>query len=93
MARRRTTAGEALARPAMDIPAETKATVRITVDLPRDAHRTLRGWALDATLDASVLVQGLLALAEADPALRVRADVAARKIVRDRMIAAAEARR
>ena len=93
MARRRTTAGEALARPALDPTVDTKPTVRITVDLPRDVHRDLRRWALDATLDASVLVQGLLAVAQEDPALRVRADVAARKIVRARKVAAAEARR
>jgi hypothetical protein len=94
MAPRRTTAGEALVRPAMapTAPVDGKATVRITVDLPREVHRLLREWALDATLDASVLVLGLLGLAEDDAAVRVRAEEAARGIVRARR-AAAEARR
>jgi hypothetical protein len=93
MAPRRTTAGEALVRPAMTTtPIDAKTTVRITVDLPRDVHRDLRRWTADATLDASVLVLGLLGLAEDDPAVRVRAEEAARAIVRARR-AAAEARR
>ena len=90
MAPKRTRAADALARPAMATPdATVKATVRITVDVPRVAHRALRDWSLDTALDASVLVLGLLELSFQDPAVRVRAEEEGRAVLRARQ----EARR
>lgn len=84
MAPRRVAAGDAITRPAMAPSAPVRTTVRITVDLPTARHRALRDWALDTALDASVLVLGLLELVETDPAVRVRAEEAARAVLRAR---------
>jgi len=78
----RTRPVDALARPAMPAapsatPTPARTTKRVTLDLDHADHRALRLWALDAELDASLLLRALLALAEADPAIRSRAEALA----------------
>lgn len=63
---RRLPAGAALVR--SDMPAETKATRRLTVDLPVDVHRAFRQLALDLDTDTSALMRRLVAQALAEAA-------------------------
>lgn len=54
-----------------------RKTRRLTIDLPLDDHAELRRWATEADVPASYLIRELLALAEADPTVRHRAEAAA----------------
>jgi hypothetical protein len=51
----------ALDRP--DLPATTKSTRRLTVDVPIAVHRAFRQLALDRDTDTSALLRGLIARA------------------------------
>jgi hypothetical protein len=68
MSARRAVAASALARPEM--PAATKSTRRLTVDLPVDVHRAFRQLALDLDTDTSALMRRLVAQALAEAAGR-----------------------
>lgn len=75
-------ASDGLDRPAMHArttpePRPARETRRFTLDIPAEDHRALRSWSVDAEVPASLLVLELLALAAANPSIRVRVAAAA----------------